>query len=63
MAEASAEALTFARGLADQLGVGCEALLIVDESFAALIERGYLRVVYGGAAEGYTDFPTYEEAK
>ena len=24
----------------------------IDESFAALIERGYLRVVYGGAAEG-----------
>jgi electron transfer flavoprotein alpha subunit len=34
MATASAEALTFARGLATQLGVECEALLIVDESLA-----------------------------
>ena len=34
MSPASAEALTFARGLADQLGVASEALLIVDESLA-----------------------------
>ena len=32
MAPASAEALTFARSLADQLGVECEALLIADGS-------------------------------
>jgi len=32
MAGASAEALTFGRSLASQLGVECEALLIVDES-------------------------------
>ncbi len=34
MAGASAEALTFGRSVAEQLGVPCEALLIVDESLA-----------------------------
>jgi electron transfer flavoprotein alpha subunit len=34
MADASAEALTFGRSLAGQLGVECEALLIVDEALA-----------------------------
>jgi electron transfer flavoprotein alpha subunit len=34
MAGASAEALTFGRSVAEQLGVPCEALLIVDDSLA-----------------------------
>ena len=34
MSPASAEALTFGRSIAEQLGVSCEALLIVDESLA-----------------------------
>ena len=34
MPDSSAEALTFGRSLASQLGVECEALLIIDESLA-----------------------------
>ncbi len=56
MAGASAEALTFARSLAGQLGVGCEALLIVDGSLADECARYGASTVHVVPVDWLTDY-------
>ncbi|MFK8025397.1 MAG: electron transfer flavoprotein subunit alpha/FixB family protein [Ilumatobacter sp.] len=56
MAEASAEALTFGRSVADQLGVACEALLIVDDSLADECARFGASTVHTVAVDWLTDY-------
>ncbi|MFW2334198.1 electron transfer flavoprotein subunit alpha/FixB family protein [Ilumatobacter sp.] len=56
MAGASAEALTFARSLASQSGVECEALLIVDESLAAECARYGASKVHVVPVDWMTDY-------
>ncbi len=56
MADASAEALTFGRSLAEQLGVACEALLIVDESLADECARFGASTVHVVPVDFLTDY-------
>jgi len=56
MAGASAEALTFGRSLASQLGVECEALLIVDESLADECARYGASAVHVVPIDWLTDY-------
>jgi electron transfer flavoprotein alpha subunit len=56
MAGASAEALTFGRLLASQLGVACEALLIVDESLADECARYGASTVHVVPVDWLTDY-------
>ena len=56
MSGASAEALTFGRSLAGQLGVGCEALLIADGSLADECARYGASTVHVVPVEWLTDY-------
>ncbi len=56
MAPASAEALTFGRSVAEQLGVPCEALLIVDESLADECARVGASTVHVVPVDFLTDY-------
>ncbi|MGI9646259.1 MAG: electron transfer flavoprotein subunit alpha/FixB family protein, partial [Ilumatobacteraceae bacterium] len=56
MAGASAEALTFGRSVAEQLGVPCEALLIVDESLADECARFGASTVHVVPVDFLTDY-------
>lgn len=56
MAPASAEALTFGRSLATQLGVECEALLIVDERLADDCARYGASTVHVVPVDWLTDY-------
>ena len=56
MSPASAEALTFARGLAAQLGTSCEALLIVDGSLADECARFGAETVHVLPIDWLTDY-------
>ncbi len=56
MAGASAEALTFGRSVAEQLGVACEALLIVDESLADECARFGASTVHVVPVDFLTDY-------
>ncbi len=56
MAGASAEALTFGRSVAEQLGVACEALLIVDGSLADECARYGASTVHVAAVDRLRDY-------
>jgi electron transfer flavoprotein alpha subunit len=56
MAGASAEALTFGRSMSEQLGVPCEALLIVDESLAEECARYGASTVHVVPVDWLTDY-------
>ena len=56
MSPASAEALTFGRSVAEQLGVPCEALLIVDESLADECARFGASTVHVVPVDFLTDY-------
>jgi electron transfer flavoprotein alpha subunit len=56
MADASAEALTFGRSLASQLGVECEALVIADDTLADECARYGASTVHVVSVDWLTDY-------